>query len=159
VPEGRATIVPVPAPDVLFQERLIPRWPAWLFCGGLILMIAGAYGAALGARTGWILGIGLAAAAVLGTLWLSPVIRVTADALQAGPAVLPRTAVGSIEVLDREAAARARGPEADARTYVLLRSLHAGTAVRVQLTDPTDPHPNWLLTTARPDELAEALSS
>lgn len=122
-------------------------------------MIAGAYGAALGARTGWILGVGLATAAILGTLWLSPVIRVTADALQAGPAMLPRATITSVEVLDREAAARARGPEADARAYVLLRSLHAGTAVRVHLADPTDPHPNWLLTTARPAELAEALSS
>lgn len=149
----------VPAPDVLFQERLIPRWPAWVFCGGLIIMIAGAYGAALGARTGWLLGIGLAVAAVIGTLWLSPVIRVTADALQAGAAALPRAAVGSVEVLDRDAAASARGPQADARAFVLLRSLHAGTAVRVHLDDPADPHPIWLLTTARPDELARALSS
>ena len=145
--------------DVLFHERLIPRWPAWLFGGGLILMIAGAYGAALGAVVGWALGLGLGVSALAATLLLSPVIRVTADELRAGPAVIPRRLIRAAAPLDAEETRRARGPEADARAYVLLRSLHAGTAVLIDLADPDDPHPSWLVTSARPEALAQALSS
>ena len=144
---------------VLFRERLVPRWPAWLVCGALIAMIAGAYGAALGSVVGWSLGLGLAAVASIATLALSPEIRVTATELRAGPAVLPRTAIGAAVALDAQATRAARGPGADARSYVLLRTLHAATAVRIDLVDPQDPHPSWLLTSARPGELARALSS
>jgi hypothetical protein len=122
-------------------------------------MIAGAYGAALGANIGWILGLGLACAGVIAVMTLSPVIVVTPSHLRVGPATLPRSVISACVPLDRAAAALARGTQADARTYVMLRSLHAPTAVRVELNDPQDPHPSWLVTTANPEALAKALSS
>lgn len=145
--------------DVRFHERLLPRWPAWLVTGALVVMIAVAYGAALGALVGWALGVGLAVAATVGTLALAPVIEVTDAELRVGPARLPRTAIAAVTPLDAEAARAARGPMADARMYVVLRTLHAATAVRVELQDAADPHPAWLITTARPEQLAHALSS
>lgn len=144
---------------VAFEERLVPRWPAWLVTIALIAMIAGAYGAALGAVVGWTLGIGLGLLALVATLTLSPRIIVTSDALRAGVASLPRSQIGQVTPLNAEETRQARGPRADARSFVLLRTLHAATAVRVELRDPEDPHPCWLLTTARPHELAQALSS
>jgi hypothetical protein len=48
------------------------------------------------------------------------------------------------------------GPEADARAYLLLRP-YLKRAVKVEITDPADPAPYWLVGTRRPDQLASAL--
>ena len=122
-------------------------------------MLAIAYGAALGALVGWALGIGLAVAAATATLLLAPVITVTETELHVGPARLPRAVIGMATPLNAEEARVARGPQADARRYVVLRTLHASTAVLVDVLDPQDPHPAWLVTTARPTALVQALSS
>lgn len=122
-------------------------------------MIAFAYGAALGARVGWILGLGLSVCAVLAVLTLSPVVAVTPTHLHVGRASLPRTSIADCTTLQRDEAAVVRGTGADARSYVMLRSLHAQAAVLVSLDDPTDPHPSWLVTTRNPEALTEALSS
>jgi hypothetical protein len=50
----------------------------------------------------------------------------------------------------------ALGPALDARAFVCLRAW-ARTGVRVDLQDPLDPTPYWLLSTRRPQELADAL--
>ena len=55
--------------------------------------------------------------------------------------------------LDAEATRRVAGPEADARAYLLLRP-YLKRAVRVEITDPADPAPYWLVCTRHPDELA-----
>jgi hypothetical protein len=61
------------------------------------------------------------------------------------------------EALDAEAARRAAGVEADARAYLLLRP-YLTRAVRVQVVDPADPTPYWLVSTRRPRTLAAVLS-
>ena len=45
------------------------------------------------------------------------------------------------------------GRDADARAYLLLRP-YLKRAVRVEITDPADPTPYWLVSTRHPDELA-----
>ena len=47
--------------------------------------------------------------------------------------------------------------EADARAFLLLRP-YVKTAVRVDLEDPADPTPYWLLSSRRPEALAAALA-
>ncbi len=59
--------------------------------------------------------------------------------------------------LDADATRRLAGVEADARAYLLLRP-YLKRAVRVDVTDPADPAPYWLLSTRQPDELAAALT-
>ena len=48
---------------------------------------------------------------------------------------------------------RVAGVDADARAYLLLRP-YLKRAVRVEITDPADPAPYWLVSTRHPDELA-----
>ncbi len=50
------------------------------------------------------------------------------------------------------------GPEADARAYLLLRP-YLKRAVRVEITDPADPAPYWLVSSRRPEELARAVQA
>jgi hypothetical protein len=50
------------------------------------------------------------------------------------------------------------GRDADARAYLLLRP-YVRRAVRIEITDPRDTTPYWLLSTRHPERLAAALSS
>lgn len=142
---------------VHYRERLTPGLLAWLLMVAMAAVFGIAFGAALGAGVGWftfLVVLGLVIALVLLT---SPSIEVTDDALRVGRATLPRRAVSSVEVLDAEGAREARGPRADARQYLVLRSTTASTAVRIILDDPEDPHPSWLVTSRHPQQFAAAL--
>lgn len=83
-------------------------------------------------------------------------ITVSGDQVHAGRAHIETRYVGDVEVLDAATTRRVAGVEADARAYLLLRP-YLKTSVRVQITDPADPAPYWLLHTRHPDQLADAL--
>lgn len=85
-------------------------------------------------------------------------IRVADGELTAGRARIPVTLLGEATVLDEEAARLQAGRDADARAYLLLRP-YLRRAVRVDITDPADPAPYWLLSTRRPDRLVAALAA
>ena len=59
--------------------------------------------------------------------------------------------------LDAEEMRLQAGRDADARAYLLLRP-YLKRGVRVDLTDPSDPAPYWLISSRRPDRLAAALT-
>jgi len=77
--------------------------------------------------------------------------------LRAGRARIEAGFLGAVEALDPEAARRVAGMEADARAYLVLRP-YLRRAVRVEITDPADPAPYWLLSTRHPDRLAAAIA-
>lgn len=143
---------PEPVP---FRERLLPRWWVWVVVAGLVAMLAIAYGAALGAVTGWTVGI-VGGVASGWLLWITaPTIRVDAEYLFAGGARLPRACVGTVEVVEGERLATLL--REDARVFTVVRPWSARAGVRVSLEDPQDPHPAWLLSSRSPDRLARAL--
>ncbi len=80
------------------------------------------------------------------------------DEFRAGRAHITTTLVGLVTPLDADATRRAAGVDADARAYLLLRP-YLKRSVRVQITDPADPTPYWLVSTRHPDQLAAALQS
>ncbi|MGZ4495569.1 MAG: DUF3093 domain-containing protein [Nocardioides sp.] len=77
---------------------------------------------------------------------------------RAGRAQIPVTMLGEVTVLDAEASRLLAGREADARAYLLLRP-DLRRAVRVDVADPADPAPYWLVSTRRPARLADALAA
>ena len=77
---------------------------------------------------------------------------------QAGRARIPVHLLADPEALDFTEAKRAAGVEADARAYLLLRP-YLRRAVRVQVTDPADPAPYWLVSTRHPRTLAASLQA
>lgn len=142
-----------------FRERLWPRWWVWLVLAALVAMLAVAYGAALGAATGWAvagIGGGVALGLVVAT---APVVAVDGTGLSAGGATLPRSAIGECHPLDSAEVRALRGPGADARVFTVLRPWSASGAVLVTVEDPADPHPAWLVTSRRPARLCAALGS
>ncbi|MGW5331191.1 DUF3093 domain-containing protein [Streptomyces bauhiniae] len=100
---------------------------------------------------------GTAVAAVLASAYGSPRIRVVGDALIAGEARIPVSALGATEVLDPEEARAWRTHKADVRAFLLLRA-YIPTALRVEVTDPEDPTPYLYLSTREPEKLAAAIA-
>jgi len=76
---------------------------------------------------------------------------------RAGRARIALHHLGSAEALDAEATRRVAGVEADARAYLLLRP-YLKRAVKVEITDPADPAPYWLVSTRHADALVRALT-
>lgn len=85
-------------------------------------------------------------------------IVVSDGTLRAGQARIEARYLGAVEPLDPEAARRIAGVEADARAYLLLRP-YLSRAVKVEIDDPADPAPYWLICTRHPNRLAAAIEA
>lgn len=138
-----------------FHERL---WLGPLGWGGVVVFAA-VLGVALlpvdellAIVVGVLALLGGIAAAVLTT----PVVEVERGTLRAGPAHIPVRLLAQPRVLDRAALREEMGPALDARAFACLRAW-IGTAVRVEVRDPQDPTPYWIVSTRRPDDLVAAL--
>ncbi len=83
-------------------------------------------------------------------------VRVDATTFRAGRASIAGHHLGRVDELDAEAARLLAGRDADARAYLLLRP-YRKRAVRVEILDPRDPAPYWLVSTRHPERLAAAL--
>lgn len=122
-----------------------------------------------GASCGWIMVVAatpkigliaaLVAACAAGALvWMygSLTVRVADDGLHVGGAHLPRQFIAAVTPLDRGQLRRSLGPEADARAWLRTRPYIDG-GVRVDVADPDDPVPYWLISTRNPTAVAAAL--
>ncbi|MBT2529633.1 MULTISPECIES: DUF3093 domain-containing protein [Streptomyces] len=141
-----------------YAERLTaPR--SWWIIAGLIGIAGGLMLLPLGLlpMLGGLVGAGALAAAGV-SAYGSQRIRVVGDALIAGDARIPVSALGETEVLDAEQARAWRSYKADTRAHMLLRSYIPG-ALRVEVTDPADPTPYLYLSTRDPEGLAAALAA
>lgn len=74
----------------------------------------------------------------------------------AGPAHLPTRFVGRADAVRGEGKRLAMGPQLDPTAYVLHRPWIAA-AVRLEVVDPDDPTPYWIVSTRRPEELLAAV--
>lgn len=84
-------------------------------------------------------------------------LEVDDGGFRAGRARIGPDHLGAAEALDAERTRRVSGPEADARAFLLLRP-YLKRAVRVEITDPADPAPYWLVSSRHPEALAESLN-
>ncbi len=141
-----------------YAERLtVPlRW--WVQGTMLVASLWLATVVALPPVAAWLAtGAALALMVVLLVGYGSARIEIGDGALRAGRARIELHHLGAATALDAEAARRLAGRDADARAYLLLRP-YLKRAVRVDLHDPADPAPYWLLSTRRPAELADVLA-
>jgi hypothetical protein len=103
----------------------------------------------------------VSAMAVLVALFVSygrPRVLVDGTTFRAGRAHIPLELLGPATPLDADAVRRQAGVDADARAYLLLRP-YLKRGVRVDIADPADPTPYWLVSSRRPDALASALEA
>jgi hypothetical protein len=84
-------------------------------------------------------------------------VEIAGGELRAGRAHLPLQYVGDVMPLDKEQTRLLAGRDADGRAHLAMRP-YVKRSVRVEITDPADPAPYWLVSTRRPKQLAAALA-
>lgn len=84
-------------------------------------------------------------------------LEVGGGVFRAGRARIEARHLGAAQALDAERTRRVAGREADARAFLVLRP-YLKRAVLVEIADPADPAPYWLVSSRRPDELAAAVN-
>jgi hypothetical protein len=145
--------------NVLYDERLhVPlRW--WVQATMFLATIWLAFAVALPVVVAW------TATGVLTLLVFSlflgygaAKVRIADGILHAGRAHIPVSMLADPVPLDREQTRLLAGRDANAHAYLLLRP-YLKQSVRVEVTDPADPAPYWLVSTRRPRELAGALAA
>ncbi|QCB93800.1 DUF3093 domain-containing protein [Cellulomonas shaoxiangyii] len=154
-PADRPASTDAPTTRPAFRERL---WPGPLGWVGVVL-----FGTVLGVAmlpVDDLLAIVVAVLAVLGGLAVAvlttPLVQVERGTLRAGTARIPVRLLAQPRALTREELRVELGPALDARAYACLRSW-IGTAVRVEVRDPQDRTPYWIVSTRRPQDLVAAL--
>lgn len=142
--------------SVVEKLRVPVAW--WVLAAVGVLALFVAYDAALGLIPA------LVTAGLLGLacgVWLAgqsaTTVAATPAGLRAGAAHLPPDAIGTVEVLDADSTAAARGPQADPHAFYALKG-YVRTSVRVWVDDPNDPVPYWLVSTRDPVAIADALA-
>lgn len=104
----------------------------------------------------------LAAAFVLTILFVgfiilsSPVVLVTSKELKAKNAVISRDKIGEVSVIEPTRKFETLGVELDSRAWLCIQSSVKGL-VRLEINDPEDSTPYWLISTRKPEELAKLL--
>ena len=112
----------------------LPAWLAWTASGALL---AGVYGL---------------------FAWMgSAPVEVRDGTLYAGPARIALSQLGPAEALDKDATRRVLGVEANARAFLVTRP-YISRSVKVNIDDPADPTPYWLISSRHPRRLVAALS-
>ncbi|MHA6628478.1 DUF3093 domain-containing protein [Pseudonocardia sichuanensis] len=140
-----------------FDERLsVPLWWYLPVLGVAVLLGAEVHMGYPGLRS-WI-GYAITVPLFLGALvWLGRTrVRVADGELRAGDAVLPLHHVGQVEVVPRENKQQAMGPELDPTAHVLHRAW-VGPLVRIEVTDPDDPTPYWIVSVRDAEAFVSAL--
>jgi hypothetical protein len=86
----------------------------------------------------------------------SPVVEVRDEVLTAGRAHIDTVFTGDVAVLTGADAQYARGPGLHPRSWHMIRGGIDGMVI-VEITDPEDPAPSWVISTRTPERLAVAL--
>ena len=139
------------------RERLTApaSWWAVVVAFGLVwgwlMLVATNRSIAIGATV-------LATALAAGLVWSygSIVIEAGAAGLRVGRAHLSPDDIGPVRALDPRGFREQLGPQADARAWLRTRP-YVDAGVRVDVADPSDPTPYWLVSSRRPEALAAAL--
>lgn len=140
-----------------YEERLGAPAAWWL--GGLglaLLLAAGIHSGGTGARAV----VPYVVLPAVAGAWLAHASRgritVAGGVLHVPGARIPVGALGGVTPLDREATRQVRGPLAEPLAFVTSRPW-LPASVRLQVEDPEDDTPYWLVGTRRPQELAAAV--
>lgn len=142
-----------------YAERLgVPlRW--WVQGTMLIATLWLAVVVALPPLGAWIVTlVALGLMTFLFTVYGGARVVVEDGTLRAGRAHIAAEHLGEAVALDAGQTRRVAGVEADARAYLLIRP-YLKRAVKVEITDPADPAPYWLIATRHPEELARAVTA
>lgn len=140
-----------------YRERLIAS--PWIFIAtALVIPASLLVFLPISIVAGVAVAIVLYGGCVLLLSWGSPVIEVRDGGISAGRARLPIAVAREATAFRGEEATLERGQRLDARAWLLIRGW-VSPVVRIDLDDPSDPTPYWLISTRRPEQLVAAIET
>lgn len=141
-----------------YQERLRVPWVWWLLLLVLVVSLTVAVIAYVPIELGGtVVGLLAVALALVMFSYGNTAVRVSDDTLTVGGSKLEGEWIASAEALHGQDAATALGAGADSRDFLHTRP-YTKDLVRIRIADPADPHPHWLVSSRRADELAAAIT-
>ncbi len=136
------------------------RWPIWLWL--FLLFLAGSLALAVEAALGNNLALAIMLGQVILIAWasISSTLEISVDDgfLYVGRATIERSFIASVTVLNSEEFSRIRARDANPLCWMAIR-FWVPTGVRIEINDPRDPTPYWLVSTKKAAELAAALNT
>ncbi|GAA2085693.1 DUF3093 domain-containing protein [Pseudolysinimonas kribbensis] len=146
----------MPTSPPAYRERL---WPSpWVFLTtALVIPAALLVFLPISETAGIVVAIVLYGAIVVILIATTPLVEVTDAEFGAGRAHLPLAVVHAVRAVEGDEAGAERGVRLDARAFLLIRGW-IPDLVRVELDDPSDPTPYWLVSTRHPRRLVAALA-
>jgi len=113
--------------------------------------------AAIGNQAALIISVIQIALLILAARQSSLTITVTKGWLLVGPAAIERAFIHNFKALEFKEYKRIRGVDADPASYLQIR-FWVNSAIKIDLRDPKDKTPYWLISTNRANELAKLLN-
>ncbi|MCU1513799.1 MAG: rane protein [Microbacteriaceae bacterium] len=141
----------------IYRERL---WASlWMFLAtALVIPASLLVFLPINMTAGVIVAIVLYGGCVALLAWGSPVVEVTTESFMAGRARLPLAYVGLVSGYREEDATMERGQRLDARAWLLIRGW-ISPVIKVELLDPADPTPYWIVSTRHPEAIIAAVAT
>lgn len=141
----------------MYHERLWPT-PAW-FLGALLIIPAVIL---MLAPINFVLGLILSVLCYLGLVALflgkSPRVSFDGNELRAGRGHIERRFLGTATAIQGSELFAALHADLDARAWLCLRGWSRGV-VKIEITDPDDPTPYWMVSSKYPQRFAAALNA
>jgi hypothetical protein len=140
-----------------YRERL---WPApWMYIAtALVIPASLLVFLPISVPAGVVVAIALYLGIVAAMLLTMPTIEVADGQLRAGRARLPLSVIAEARAATGADAVHERGVGLNANAWLLLRGW-VRDVVRVELNDPSDPTPYWLVSSRRAEQLAAAIEA
>jgi hypothetical protein len=139
----------------VYHERLRPA--LWVYLAtGLVIPASLLVFLPISPLAGVVAAIVLELAILIVLFVTTPTIQVSEGELHAGRARIPLEFVARASGFRGAEATAERGTRLDTRAWLLLRGW-IDPVVHIELSDPDDPTPYWLVSTRRPEELVAAL--
>jgi hypothetical protein len=133
---------------VQFSEHLWPGLGICAFLTAMTFSLGVAYGHAYGLFAGALVGLS-STALLIGSMFINaPLIRVDDLVLRVGKARLPVRYIGEIRRLDKSATKAAIRDYVHPQAHLLVKSWVSESLV-ITVTDTTDPHPYWQISTRK----------
>lgn len=141
-----------------FDERLSVPWWWYLPAVGVAVLLGAEVHMGYPGLRSWVGYAVLVPVALAVLVWLGRVrVRVQGGELRAGDAAIPLRHIGRVEVIrDRDARQVALGPDLDPAAHLLHRPW-VRPVVRLEVLDPEDPTPYWVISVRDADGLVAAL--
>jgi len=97
--------------------------------------------------------------AVLASIWFAaPLIQMDSKSISVGDVVLPKSVITHVRIIYPREGFQERGPKLSPAAFTKFQ-ISVKTMIRIEIDDPTDSTPYWLIATRNPETIKALLES